>query len=63
MPGIKLGQEITTACKGCTKRYVGCHSICPDYPAHSEKKAKTPTTDNIMYDYQMKKLQKSLNIR
>lgn len=31
-------------CKGCSKRYIGCHSECPEYigekAVHDEQKAK-----------------------
>lgn len=25
-------------CKDCTKRIIGCHSKCPDYAKHKEKR-------------------------
>lgn len=39
------------SCKGCTKRYAGCHSTCPDWAeevAEREKKKQEERNKNLM---------------
>jgi hypothetical protein len=49
-------------CRHCDKRYVGCHSECPDYlkdrATLDKLKASRGTADNEYYNYISESLQR-----